>query len=353
MVVIRARIAMLIAISCSVGATDGYGQLAIPGAGQDKFGLIGGARSVTISSSDDGAALFWTTAKYKTAGECNQLPPHSPELFECLDTLTNAPWSYEFSIGLAGEKGKSSIASKGLFTPGFSTSASAKYRWERPRTKGYYDFYGTFSVITNPLWIATFPVAAADVSAAAPAGTAASIERGLEKRIGGAGGVNRFFNEHFALGGAVTLTRALSTPGERKPISLCQTLASSAAANGQIVEASQCHDGFVGPLASQWVNTYRLDALYNFSRYGLGERGRPVPVATFGLMASAQVSRRTDTPVSGNVAFGPVLHPKGVPHKALLALVFKVSDVTGALDDRTLQQRFSAALWFGIPLTGF
>jgi hypothetical protein len=341
----RSRLTLSVVAVALAWASHVHAQFTIPGAGYDKFGLIAGDRSVTVSTTDAGVALFWTTARYRTQGDCDGFPPKSAELFDCLATLTSSPWTYEFSIGLAGEKSKSSIASKGLFTPGVSSSAGVKYRWERPNTTGYYDFYGGFSFVTNPLYVASFPTSGAE--------TDAWIDRDLEKRIGGAGGVNRFFNEHFGLGGAVTLTRALSTPGERKPISLCTMKASSPDIDGQLVEASECHNGFVAPLADQWVNTFRLDALYNFNRYGLGQQGRPVPVATFGVIGSVQVSRRTETPTVANISFGPVLHPNGVPHRALLALVIKVADVTNALDDRSLSQRFSAALWFGIPLTGF
>ena len=152
------RIAMAAAIAAWV--TPAYGQLVVPGAGNDKFGLIDGDRSLSVSTADDGVSFNWSTAKYKTVGECNQLEPHSDALFECLDTLTNAPWSFEFSLGITGEKGKGSLVSKGLFSPGASFSAGISYRLERPNSGiGTVVSTGTLAASTNPLHVATFPMA--------------------------------------------------------------------------------------------------------------------------------------------------------------------------------------------------
>lgn len=315
-------------------------QLVIPGAGNDKFGLIDGDRTLSISTADDGVQLNWSTAKYKTKEDCNASEPHSEELFKCLDTLVDKSWSFGLSFGITGEKGKGVLVSKGLFNPGASLSATFNDRLERDR--GYFDFYGNFTASTNPLHVATLP----DTGDA-------TISDDAEKKVGFSGGVNRFFNEHFGIGGSGTVTRAISSPGTRTPISLCDTQAGTGA-SGHLIEASDCEDGFLAPLADQWVRTLRVDVLYNFNRYGLGSTDAPVPVATLGVIGSANVSWRTNTATTTNIAFGPVLHPKGIPHKALLALVLKLSDVTNVMkSEKPLKTRFGATLWFGIPLKGF
>lgn len=179
-----------------------------------------------------------------------------------------------------------------------------------------------------------------------------TIDDAAEKKISGGGGVNHFFKEHFALGIGANITRALSTPGTRTAITLCDTR-TGAGKDNQVIEASDCADGFVSPLADQWVRTVRGDAMYNFNRFG-GTASSPTPVVTLGLIGSLNVTYRTDTPTMANLAFGPVLHPKGVPHKALTALVVKFSDITNAATgNKTVRERFGAVLWFGIPLTNF
>jgi hypothetical protein len=71
-------------------------------------------------------------------------------------------------------------------------------------------------------------------------------------------------------------------------------------------------------------------------------------------MGSFNVSARTATSPVLNVAFGPTLHPKGVRHKVLLAIVFGISDMTDAGDKgKTLRDKFGVKLYFGVPLTGF
>jgi hypothetical protein len=315
-------------------------QLTIPSAGNEKFGITGRDNSISVSTAEDGVTLSWSTAKYRTKGDCSQHAPSSPELFQCLNTLSNQPWSFGFTFGITGEKGKGSLLSKGLFTPGASLGFSASYRQEQ--TTGYLDYYAAISAATHPLKVATFSETGD-----------ATIGNDLEKKIGVAGGVNKFFNEHFGVGGSVSVTRALSTPGERTTISLCETQ-SGAGGEGKTIQAGDCVDGFVAPLADQWVNVVRIETLYNFNRYAQGDKNEPVPIATFGVIASANVTSRTGGPRTVNLAFGPVLHPKGVPHKALVALILKVSDVTEAAPDpKPLRQRFGAVLWFGIPLTGF
>ena len=148
------------------------------------------------------------------------------------------------------------------------------------------------------------------------------------------------------------MTRALSTPGTRDPITICDTT-SAAGADGHIIEASDCQDGFVAPMADQWIRTLRGDVPYNFDRVKR-TAGGPQPVVTFGMIGSINVAYRTDRPTTGNVAFGPVLHPKGIPNKALLALMIKISDITNAATgEKTWRERTGAVLWFGIPLTGF
>jgi hypothetical protein len=164
--------------------------------------------------------------------------------------------------------------------------------------------------------------------------------------------VNRFFKEHFALGAGANVTRALSTPGTRSAISLCDTT-TGVNSDGHTIEASDCEDGFVAPLADQWVRSLRGEVMYNFNRFG-GTASSPTPVLTLGLIGSINVTYRTDSPTMGNLAFGPVLHPKGVPHKALIAVVMKYSDITNAATGaKTIRERFGAVLWFGIPLTNF
>jgi hypothetical protein len=337
------RLTSLFVVASVMSAGVAHAQLAIPGAGEDKFGLIEGARSLTVTTADDGVTFNWTSAKYTTRGECVRLPPHSEALFKCLDSLTNAPFSYNVSAGITGEKGKGAILSKGLFTPGASVAAGFNYRDERPSRHGYIDFYGSVSATVKQLKSASFP----------PAVASASIDDDAEKTVGFSGGVNRFFSEHFAIGGGGTVKHAVSTPGLQDPISLCETT-SATNADGKTIAANDCADGYLAPLLDQWVRTIRVDALYNFNRYGLGDDGDPVPVATVGLIASANVAYRTKTPTTGNLAFGPVLHPKGIPRKALLALIFKVSDVTNAVTgQKKWKERVGATLWFGIPLSGF
>jgi hypothetical protein len=255
--------------------------------------------------------------------------------------LTDSPLSFDFKAGVTGEKGKGAILSKGILKPGASFSMAAVYRHEPDSTKGYTDFYGTVSGSLTQLHVANLPSAGA-----------ASIDDATEKKVGVGIGANRFFNEHFAVGAGINVTRAVSTPGTRTPISLCDTTAGTGS-DGHAIEASDCEDGFVAPLANQWVRTVRGEVMYNFNRFG-NTASSPTPVVTLGLIGSLNVTYRTDTARTANLAFGPVLHPKGIPHKALLALVMKYSDITNAeTGNKTARQRFGAVLWFGIPLTNF
>jgi hypothetical protein len=325
-----------------LSAIPARAQLVIPGAGEDKFGLIdGGYRTVTVTTADDAVSFNWSTKKYKTKGECNGLTDHSPELVACLMSLRDEPLSMDFALGVTGEKGKGAILSKGLFNPGATFKMAVNYRLEPSPTDGYTDFYGTFSTSITQLHIASMPE-----------GGMATIDDGAEKKFGFSGGVNRFFNEHFGVGGAATVTRALSTPGLRDPITICDTV-TAPGAEDHVIEASDCQDGFVAPMADQWIRTLRGDVLYNFDRVKRTPAG-PKAVVTFGMIGSVNVAYRTGTPTTGNIAFGPVLHPKGIPNKAILALVVKLSDVTNAITgEKTWKERTGAVLWFGIPLTGF
>lgn len=323
-------------------AVPARAQLVVPGAGEDKFGLIdGGNKTVSVTTAEDGVSFNWSTAKYKTRNNCDGFREHSSELIDCLSKLTDSPLSFDFSLGVTGEKGKGSILSKGVLKPGATFKMSTVYRYEPAGAKGYTDFYGTLSASITQQHVASMP-----------AGEVATIDDDSEKKVGVGVGVNRFINQHFGIGGAATVTRALSTPATRDPITICDTI-SAAGADGHVIEASDCQDGFTAPMADQWVRTLRGDVLYNFDRVERAPGG-PKPVATFGLIGSVNVTYRTGTPTTGNLAFGPVLHPKGIPHKALLALVIKVSDITNAAaGDKTWGQRTGAVLWFGIPLAGF
>jgi len=333
---------LLCALILLAAAIPARAQIVIPGAGEDKFGLIdGGYRTITLTTADDGVSFNWSNKKYKTKGECNGFAEHSQALTDCLMGLQDEPLSFDFALGVTGEKGKGAILSKGLFNPGATFKMAVKYRLEPSPSDGYTDIYGTFSTSITQQHVASMPAS----------GTA-TIDDDAEKKFGFSGGINRFFNEHFGVGGGATVTRALSTPGTRDPITICETT-SAAGAEGHVIEASDCQDGFVAPMADQWVRSLRGDVLYNFDRVKRTPGG-PQAIVTFGMIASINVAYRTSTPTTGNLAFGPVLHPKGIPNKALLALVIKMSDITNAVTgEKTWQERTGAVLWFGIPLTGF
>ena len=334
------RTAIVVMVLALAAVHQAAAQITVPGAGEDKFGLIAANDSVVLSTADDAVTLNWSTeGKYRTMGDCIGLRPNSDELRECMETrLSNTPLVFNFSLGVTGEKGKGKLLSKGLLNPGVTFSGGFNYRIED--AAGYYDIYGSAGASLTQLKVATLPAAGA-----------ASIDATAEKKFTASGGLNRFFNEHFAVGGSLSLTRALTTPGLNEAISLCKTTV-GIAADGGLIEASDCNDGYLGPLPDQWVRSLRFDTLYNFNRYGWKD-GNAVAVATLGVIASASIAGRTGTPATGNIAFGPVLHPKGIPHKALVALVIKYSDITNAVTGtKTKRERLGAVLWFGIPLKG-
>lgn len=93
--------------------------------------------------------------------------------------------------------------------------------------------------------------------------------------------------------------------------------------------------------------------MHNFNRVDTSG-ATPRAVVTFGVIGSLNVVGRTGAPTMANLAFGPVVHPKGIPHKALIALVIKVADLTNeATGQKSLRERLGTVFWFGIPLTGF
>jgi hypothetical protein len=148
---------------------------------------------------------------------------------------------------------------------------------------------------------------------------------------------------------------ASNTPGTDKPSSLCQITATGTNEDANTIQVAKCDDGFVGPLPDQWVESFRIDAIKNFTRIKTDPKTKEVTaVATFGVVGSFNVAHRTDVDPILNIAFGPTLHPKGVPHKVLLAVLFAFSDITDAKDKgKTLHDKFGVKLYFGIPLTAF
>jgi hypothetical protein len=332
-----------------VGIADSsYAQLAIPGAGDDKFGLLLGGKSITVSTGEAKLGFNWTNDPHLTADDdCKQFMRGTPEYTACILASVDKSQNFvDINIGITGEKGKRSLFSGGHITPGMEFGITATRRFEKKSSNhgGFTDLYGGFVASTKPLTVATI---GPDQSS--------SMDDGVEKVLGGNAGVNFFMRENFGVGFGASVKRGFSTPGVQKAASVCEVKASGINENGHPIQITDCNDGYVGPLPDQWVESFRIDVMRIFTRVKTDPATKKnSAVVTVGLIGSFNVSHRSDTPAIYNIAFGPTLHPKGVPHKVLLATVFGFSDITDAQDKgKTLRDKFGVKVYFGVPLTGF
>jgi hypothetical protein len=318
-------------------------QIAIPGAGEDKFGLLSGGRAVTVTTTDSKIALSWSNDPKATADDdCKGKGRGTPAYHQCVEALIVKPRTFlDASVGIVGDKGKKSIFAGGTFAPGLDLGFTIRHQIEDPSPThgGYTEFFAGVTAATRPLSVATF------------AHDATTIDDRSERSFGLTGGVNKFLRENLGVGAGLSVKRALGSPGLQKPVSLCTIRQADTTSDAQVVQATKCDDGFIAPLSDQWVASYRLDLLKNFTTSKVVDGSA---VESFGIVASFNVAKRTDTDAVISVAAGPTLHPKGAPHKVLAAILFGLSDITDAAKTgRKLKDKFSATLYFGIPLKGF
>jgi hypothetical protein len=344
---VMSRLSLSLLVVCWA-ASPAFAQLAIPGAGEDKFGLLLGGQSITVSTSDAKLGFNWTNDPHLNAdNDCRRFQRGTEAYRQCVLKSVDVSQTFvDLNAAVTGEKGKRALFSEGDITPGFEFGITVTRRFESTAANhgGYTDVYGGFIAKTQPISVAT--IAAAQAS---------TLEDESTSEAGFTTGVNFFPRENFGIGLGASVKRASNTPGTDKPSNLCQITASGTNEAGNTIQVAKCDDGFVGPLPDQWVESVRVDVMKNFTRTKTDPKTKEVTaVATLGLIGSINVTHRTDTDPIFNVAFGPTLHPKGVPHKVLLAVLLAFSDITDARDKgKTLQDKFGVKLYFGIPLTAF
>jgi hypothetical protein len=325
-------------------ARPAHGQISLPGAGEDKFSLFDGGRAITVTTSDAKVSVNWTNdPKSVLDDSCKTRVRGTPAYLTCIADAADTPTTFiEVNAAITGEKGKRTIFSDGGFTPGYELGFLVTRRIERGGAGGYKDIYGGATVSSKPLTVGTF----------VPDGIS-SLDDASERKVGMTAGVNFFIRENFGIGFGGTAGRAFSTTGLQKPVSLCTHTNAGIDKDGKTIQSSKCDDGFIGPLSDDGVGTLRIDVMKNFTRVKTTD-GKTEPTATVGLIGTFNAAFRTGTATSYNVAFGPTLHPKGVPHKVLLALVLGLTDLTDASNQgKAFRDKFAATLYFGIPLTGF
>ena len=329
-------------------ARSAAAQLAIPGAGEDRFGLLLAGQTISVTTGDARLAFNWTNDPHLTADDsCRQFQRGTPQYRDCLFRSVDTSQTFiDLTAGISGQKGERSLFANGTITPGYDLGVAVTRRLESASAHhgGYTDVYAGVIATSRPLTFATIT----------PSGSA-TVADASERTVGLTTGVNFFLRENFAVGIGGGVKRAWSTPGLQKAMNVCTSTASGTTAAGQIVQVSTCDDGYTGPLADQWIDSVRLDVLKNFTRTKMDPAsGDIVAVATVGVIGSVNVNHRTGTAAVYNLAVGPTLHPKGVPHKVLLAAVFGFADVSDAANQgKTLRDKFGVQLYFGVPLTGF
>ena len=329
-------------------ATPALAQITIPGAGEDKFGLVAAGRAIWVTTAETKVGFSWTNdPKLTSANDCRGISYGTPEYRACLlKSVDTSLTLYEVNAAITGEKGQRTFFSEGGFTPGVEVGALVKRRSEKTgagTTGGFTDYYAGVTASTKPLSVATF----------SPTGVS-GLDGAAEKRVGATAGVNVFIRENFGIGFGGSGARVWSSTGVQKPSMLCTTTNAGLDQDGKPVHASKCEEGYIGPLSDQSIGSFRVELLRNFTRVKTNDQGVAEATATIGIIASANVALRSGASATYNFAAGPTLHPKGVPHKVILAVLFGVNDITDSgHQDKTFRNKFSARLFFGIPVTGF